>query len=193
MILPRATTLEARRTTTGVDGPSTEADQPRRTGITSPAEALDGLCHPSSSSHTASKAGDAPWPRGLCTRLPEGRFVHTSRGRAQRHLPWGSLPLDEVSTEDRCVPAYLPGTIRSRSFSLPQRFHPLDTSWLCFTPHPSKASGLQSFFRATSRDASRRPLLSCRFPAWPLARPESFEHLRVDFRALLQSRSRHPT
>jgi hypothetical protein len=34
------------------------------------------------------------------------------------------------------VPACLTDTIRSRSFSLPQRFEPARASWLCFAPHP---------------------------------------------------------
>jgi hypothetical protein len=35
------------------------------------------------------------------------------------------------------MPAYLTGTFRSRSFSLPQRFDPPGASWLCFAPLPS--------------------------------------------------------
>lgn len=31
---------------------------------------------------------------------------------------------------------YLTDTIRSRSFSLPQRIEPARASWLCFAPHP---------------------------------------------------------
>jgi len=34
------------------------------------------------------------------------------------------------------VPVCLSGTIRSRSFSPPQRFEPARASWLCFAPHP---------------------------------------------------------
>ena len=60
-----------------------------------------------------------------------------SRGRRQQHLPWGSLPLDEISVGDRCMPACLPGTIRSQGFSPSQRVHPTDASWPCFMPHPS--------------------------------------------------------
>jgi len=34
------------------------------------------------------------------------------------------------------VSGYLTDTIRSRSFSLPQRLEPARASWLCFAPHP---------------------------------------------------------
>jgi hypothetical protein len=55
----------------------------------------------------------------------------------RRHLPWGSLPFDGINDGDRCVPACLPGTLRSQGFSPSQRFDPTDASWLYFTPHPS--------------------------------------------------------
>jgi hypothetical protein len=62
------------------------------------------------------------------------------------------------------MPVCLPGTIRSQGFSPSQRFHPARASWLCFAPHPPLGFGigLQSFSHPTSRDASRRPWLSCR-------------------------------
>ena len=50
----------------------------------------------------------------------------TSRGRAQRHLPWGSVPLDEISFEDRCAglpPRHLPlsGFLTLSAVSSPRR------------------------------------------------------------------------
>lgn len=45
-----------------------------------------------------------------------------------------------------CVSVCLTDTIRSRSFSLPQRFNPSETSWLCFTPLPSVGFGPPELF-----------------------------------------------
>jgi hypothetical protein len=52
------------------------------------------------------------------------------------------------------APTCLTGAIRSQGFSPSQRFDPLETSWLCFTPHPSAG------FRASRA-----------FPAQPAAAP----------------------
>lgn len=55
----------------------------------------------------------------------------------QRHLPWGSVPFDEINAGDPSVLVYLTSTFRSQSFSLSQRLTPTRASWLCFAPHPS--------------------------------------------------------
>jgi hypothetical protein len=79
-------------------------------------------------------------------------------------LPWGSVPFG-VWARAIVVPVYLTGTVHSQGFSPSQRFDPARALWLCFAPHPPLGFlvGLQSFSLAVSRDASRRPLLSCRF------------------------------
>jgi len=59
----------------------------------------------------------------------------TSRGRAQRHLPWGSVPLDEISFEDRCA-------------GLPPRHLPL--SGFLTLSAVSSPRGLVALFHATS-------------------------------------------
>jgi len=98
------------------------------------------------------------------------RFTEVSRGCKTRSvgygrlLPWGSVPFG-VSVRAIVVSVCLTDTIRSRGFSPSQRFEPAWTSWLCFAPHPPLGfgNGLRSFSHSASRDASRRPLLSCRF------------------------------
>ena len=82
----------------------------------------------------------------------------------RRLLPWGSSPFG-VSARAIVMSVYLTDTVRSQGFSPSQRFDPARTSWLYFTPHPPLGfrNGLQSFSPSVSRDASRRPLLSCRF------------------------------
>jgi len=84
----------------------------------------------------------------------------------RRHLPWGSLPFDEISDGDRYAPDYLPGTFRSQGFSPSQRFDPTDASWLCFTPHPSLGFGPPERLphNQPSRLSARRALLP--FPRW---------------------------
>lgn len=50
-------------------------------------------------------------------------------------LPWGSVPFGGFSVDDglqRCLGC----TVRSRGFSPSQRFSPIHTLWLYFTPHP---------------------------------------------------------
>jgi hypothetical protein len=61
---------------------------------------------------------------------------------------------------------YLTSTIRSQGSSPSQRLDPASGSWVCFTPHSAHGLflGLQSFSRSASRNASRRPLLPCRWP-----------------------------
>jgi hypothetical protein len=99
----------------------------------------------------------------------------------QRHLPWGSVPLDEISLEDRYA-------------DLPHRRHPLpgfltlsaassppDLVALFHATSVPRLSGLQSFFHSASRCASRRPVLSCR-PGLELVRTEArseYEELRL--------------
>jgi hypothetical protein len=89
-----------------------------------------------------------------------------------RHAAWD---MDDSSHGVRSPSAYraqaivvsvcLSDTVRSQGFSPSQRFEPAWTAWLCFAPHPPMGfgNGLQSFPHSASRDASRRPLLSCRF------------------------------
>ena len=74
----------------------------------------------------------------------------------------------------------LTGTVRSQGFSPSQRFDPAWTAWLCFAPLPPMGfgNGLQSFSHSASRNASRRPLLSCR-SSWfqpTLGHPGSFSY-----------------
>jgi hypothetical protein len=70
------------------------------------------------------------------TREPPKRIASARHAAGiRRQLPWGSDPLG-VCTQAIVAPVYLTGTIRSRSFSLPQRFEPARASWLCFAPHP---------------------------------------------------------
>lgn len=61
---------------------------------------------------------------------------------------------------------YLTSTIRSQGSSPSKRFDPASGLWVCFTPHPPMGFFLAS--RASparaSRNASRRPLLPCRWP-----------------------------
>ena len=147
----------------------------------------------------------APPPR----KRPEGRTErqtrhssHPPEGRrdlcsspsvgVRRHLPWGSLPFDGISVGDRCAPDYLPGTFRSQGFSPSQRFDPTDTSWLCFTPHPSIGFRPSELFPRSqpSRLSTRHALLS--FLRRTTHRSKPMGRTCGDFRALLQLRIRHP-
>jgi hypothetical protein len=93
-----------------------------------------------SSSVRASGQKDAPIDEHNTDHIHPKAGVNTCSSPSvgvRRHLPWGSLPFDGISDDDRCVPDYLPGTFRSQGFSPSQRFDPTDALWLCFTPHPS--------------------------------------------------------
>jgi hypothetical protein len=104
-------------------------------------------------------------------RLTEVRCRSRLRGGFGRLLPWGSVPFG-VSTWAIVASVCLFDAIRSQRFSRSQRFEPARVSWPCFMPHPPLGfrNGLQSLSRSTSRDASRRPLPSCRSLRFALAR-----------------------
>jgi len=93
--------------------------------------------HPSSSSHTAGIACDTHRSRAdsaLC--FPKD----ASCLRAAVELSDTSHGVRCLSTKSASrivVSDCLPDTFRSQGFSPSQRLHPLDASWLCFTPHPS--------------------------------------------------------
>jgi hypothetical protein len=95
-----------------------------------------------------------------CGAKPPSSTFRRGNGRL---LPWGSVPFG-VRAWAIVVSVCLSDTLRSQSFSLSQRFEPARALWLCFAPHPPLGfvHGLQSFSRSASRDASRRPLPSCR-------------------------------
>lgn len=61
------------------------------------------------------------------TASPFNEHEKPAHGRVSRHLPWGSWPLGEISAVI-VASVCLTGAIRSRSSSLPQRFHPTSTS-----------------------------------------------------------------
>jgi len=60
------------------------------------------------------------------TASPFNEHEKPAHGRVSRHLPWGSSPLGEISAVI-VTAVCLTATIRSRSSSLPQRFHPTST------------------------------------------------------------------
>jgi hypothetical protein len=133
-----------------------------------------GRACPPGHSRVSGSLAASPKRGGLLAVLPKAashlRFTEVSRGCKTRSvgygrlLPWGSVPFG-VSVRAIVVSVCLTDTIRSRGFSPSQRFEPAWTSWLCFAPHPPLGfgNGLRSFSHSASRDASRRPLLSCRF------------------------------
>jgi len=61
------------------------------------------------------------------TASPFNEHEIPAHGRVSRHLPWGSWPLGEISAVI-VASVCLTAAIRSRSSSLPQRFHPTSTS-----------------------------------------------------------------
>jgi hypothetical protein len=109
---------------------------------------------------------------GPFSRKPPPTGVPPRRYAGARRAAWD---MDDSSHGVRSPSAYraqaivvsvcLSDTVRSQGFSPSQRFEPAWTAWLCFAPHPPMGfgNGLQSFPHSASRDASRRPLLSCRF------------------------------
>jgi hypothetical protein len=96
-------------------------------------------------------------------RLTEVRRRSRLRGGFGRLLPWGSVPFG-VSSRAIVASVCLFDAVRSQRFSRSQRFDPARASWPCFMPLPPLGfgTGLQSLSRSTSRNASRRPLPSCR-------------------------------
>jgi hypothetical protein len=72
------------------------------------------------------------------------RLKHRSSFSATPPMGFGAFRRNQLRRS--CVPACLTDTIRSRSFSLPQRFNPSETSWLCFTPLPSIGFGPSELF-----------------------------------------------
>jgi hypothetical protein len=71
------------------------------------------------------------------------------------------------------VPVYLSDTIRSRSFSLPQRFEPARASWLCFTPHPP--TGFWPSEPFPLGQPGHLPMLVALMPFRSASRPETSE------------------
>ena len=147
------------------------------------------------SSIRASGQKDAPSDEHDTVRSCPKAAAHTCSSPpvgVRRHLPWGSLPFDGISVGDRCAPDYLPGTFRSQGFSPSQRFDPTDTSWLCFTPHPSIGFRPSELFPRSqpSRLSTRHALLS--FLRRTTHRSKPMGRTCGDFRALLQLRIRHP-
>lgn len=118
------------------------------------------------------------WPSGLSRQVGIGirslprSFSHSLFRRVEPHetrnrsntVP--SLRFVVPSAKSARVigaSACLTDTIRSRRFSRPQRFSPTRTLWVYFTPLPPLGFwSSEPFSTPTSRDASRRPLLSCR-------------------------------
>jgi len=98
--------------------------------------------------------------------------------RMQRRLPWGPSPLGEKSlglfTASVCLSDAAPLRVP------PPLSESAVASWLCFAPHPPLGfcGGLQSFSHSVSRDAFRRPLLSCRFSWLGLSSSELEGRLR---------------
>jgi hypothetical protein len=91
------------------------------------------------------------------------------------------------------APTCLTGAIRSQGFSPSQRFHPLETSWLCFTPHPS--AGFRAS-RAFSAQPAAAPLGALCSPAVQVSAPGTPRCVRsarnCGFRAFLRLSIRHP-
>jgi hypothetical protein len=87
----------------------------------------------------------------------------------RQHLPWGSVPFDELGALIVTVPVCLTGTFRSQGFSPSQRFHPSSALWLCFKPLPSMGFLLRppELFRPVGRLAFRLVVLSCRWTTRP--------------------------
>lgn len=137
VVLLRATALEARRILHW-----------SRRSIRRSGPAAEDSCHISGRSLRRTSVTPAP-----AVTPPAKRATHRSHADSALRFPKvascirAAVELSDTSHGVRClstksaprivVSVYLPDTIRSRSFSLPQRFHPLDASWLCFTPLPS--------------------------------------------------------
>jgi len=83
--------------------------------------------------------------------------------------PGVSFPFSVSQAREPALPGFAsPGTFRSRGFAPPQRLTSPSPSWVCFTPVPLLGFPLQGLPFRESRNASRRPLPSCRFTAHPL-------------------------
>ena len=80
------------------------------------------------------------------------------------------------------APTCLTGAIRSQGFSPSQRLHPLETSWLCFTPHPSPGFRASRAFPTQPAAAPLGAQCSPAVQVSPLRRAETrseYEELRL--------------
>lgn len=181
------------RFSTGVDGPSTEVDRPRRTRDAT-ADRSQRAC---------------PRPLQLQqSHRRQKRATHRNRADSTHHFPKvvlrlrAAVELSDTSHGVRClstksasrivVSDCLPDTVRSQGFSPSQRLHPLETSWLYFTPHPSTGFRPSELF---PRESAATPLgIPCSLAVTHIASPGRNRAMlrRADSRALLRSRSRHP-
>ncbi len=113
------------------------------------------------------------------------RAVTCPCARAPGRLPWGFLPLHDVSCRVH-MPTDIPGpsSFRPRRFARPRRVPPLLASRVCFASLPCPGFSLQGIVLPTSSYrlvAGRSPLAvgaaACRFPG--------ASKRRVDLRGLL--------
>jgi hypothetical protein len=91
------------------------------------------------------------------------------------------------------TPTCLTGAIRSQGFSPSQRLHPLETSWLCFTPHPSPGFRASRAFSTQPAAAPLGAQCSLAVQVSKSSEPKSGAITRnCGFRAFIRLSIRHP-
>lgn len=115
----------------------------------------------------------------------------TEQGSATPPMGFGAFRRNQLRRSS--VPVCLTDTFRSRSFSLPQRFGPSETSWLCFTPLPSIGFGPSELFPPSQPLRLSTPVALLLFGRVTDdgTSPTSINPYR-SFRALLRLSIRHP-
>jgi hypothetical protein len=136
--------------------------------------------------------GSRQIPRVLCsptTACDRSHSTAAGNGGTSHEV---SAPFGEISAAIVNVSVCLTDTIRSQGFSPSQRLYPAGASWLCFTPLPPIGfTAFRAFPAMVSREASRLPMLSCRYRVRPM-HSKLCSRPRPGFRALLQPGIRHP-
>lgn len=132
------------------------------------------------------------------------RVVRRAPSPAQRDDGGTRAKNSDVSHGVRCLstesaskivgaPTYLTGAFRSQGFSPSQRFDPFETSWLCFTPHPSPGFRASRAFSAQPAGASLDAACSLAVQVSSARQTEvrvAVEELRLQ--SLLRLSIRHP-
>jgi hypothetical protein len=145
----------------------------------------------------------APRPAAQASVRTSRRVVRRAPSLALREDGCTEAKNSDTSRGVRCLstksvsrivaPTCLTGAVRSQGFSPSQRFDPLETSWLCFTPHPSIGFPAS---RASPAQPAAAPLDARYSLAVQVSAPERPKSLRCarscGFRALLRLSIRHP-